>query len=114
MSQITGNSTIKYVKITDYFTLKYVSITDDSTITFGWNNVQNFGLQCFLHLFLTFIYFDTPLVIKKNKVFKTSKPGDRLLRRGQSRKWRVVSRPDDTEESQKKISYQELDQVTTL
>ncbi len=54
MSQITGNY-VKYVKITDYLTIKYVSITDNSTITFGWNNVQNFGLQCFLHLFLTFI-----------------------------------------------------------
>ncbi len=55
MSQITGNLTIIYVKITDYFTIKYASITDDSTITFGWNNVQNFGLRCFLHLFLIFI-----------------------------------------------------------
>ena len=43
------------VKITDYLTIKYVNITDNSTITFGWNNFQNFGLQCFLHLFLTFI-----------------------------------------------------------
>ncbi len=55
MSKITGYSTIEYVKITDYFTIKYVSITDDSTITFGWNNFHNFGLLCFLHLFLTFI-----------------------------------------------------------
>jgi len=39
--------------ITYYLNIKYVSITDNSTITFGWNNVQNFGLQCFLHLFLT-------------------------------------------------------------
>ncbi len=55
MSKITGYSTIKYVKITDYLNIKYVNITDNSTITFGWNNFQNFGLQCFLHLFLTFI-----------------------------------------------------------
>ena len=55
VSKITDYSIIKYVKITNYSTIKYVSITDNSTITFGWNNVQNFGLQCFLHLFLTFI-----------------------------------------------------------
>ncbi len=45
MSKITGHSTIKYVKITDYLTIKYVSITNNSTITFGWNNFQNFGLS---------------------------------------------------------------------
>ena len=54
LSKITGYSTIKYVKITDYMTIKYVNVTDNSTITFGWNNVQNSGLQRFLHLFPTF------------------------------------------------------------
>ncbi len=37
-------ATFKYVKITDYLTIKHVNITDNSTITFGWNNFQNFGL----------------------------------------------------------------------